>query len=184
MIERTLRGMGLVLALQVALFAAPRDAQASDARLIPLVDQRGAAFRIADLTGKRTAIIFIATRCTDACPIADAEFYRLYTRLRRDGGARLLTITLDPGYDTPFVMSVAAARFAADPDVWRFASGRPDDLRRLLRAFGVVSKKGEHGVPDVHTTFVYVLDRNARLAQTLLLSSRTPDEVERALRTP
>ena len=184
MIKRVLRGMGLVAALQVALFATPCDAREPDPRLITLVDQRGAAFRIADLTEKRTAIIFIATRCTDACPIADAEFYRLYTRLRRDSGARLLTITLDPGYDTPFVMSVAARRFAADPNVWRFASGQPDDVRRLLRAFGVVSKKDEHGVPDVHTTFVYVLDRKARLAQTLLLSNRTPDEVERALRTP
>jgi protein SCO1/2 len=184
MLERARRGMGLVLAFAVALLAAPCDAREPDPRLITLVDQRGAAFRIADLTGRRTAIIFIATRCADACPIADAEFYRLYTRLRRDRGARLLTITLDPGYDTPFVMSLAAKRFAADPDVWRFASGRPDDLRRLLRAFAVVSQTDEHGVPDVHTTFVYVLDRQARLAQTLLLSNQTPDEVERALRTP
>jgi protein SCO1/2 len=153
--------------------------------MITLVDQRGAAFRIADLAGHRAAITFIATRCTDACPIAEAEFYRLYTRLRRDRvRARLLTITLDPAYDTPFVMSVAARRFGADPDLWRFASGRPDDLRRLIRAFGVVTQKDEHGVPDIHTTFIYLLDRKAHLAQTLLLSNRTPDEVERALRVP
>ena len=67
-------------------------------------------------------------------------------------------MTLDPVYDTPFVMTREARRFGADSRVWRFASGRAGAVRALMRAFGVVTIRDEAGVPDEHTTFVYVLD--------------------------
>lgn len=160
----------------------PLAARADDPRTIPLVNQRGATFRLADLHGRPAVLTFIATRCTDACPIANVAFHRLAQRLRRDGiDARLLTITLDPDYDTPFVLAHVAQSFGAAPYDWTFASGRPEDVRRLLRSFGVVAQKDRRGVPDLHTSFVYVLDRRVRLAKTLLLSTGLTQDAERAI---
>jgi protein SCO1/2 len=155
-----------------------------DPRTIPLVDQRGETFDIAELAGRPLLVTFVATRCTDACPIANAAFDRLYMLLRRDHvDARLLTVTLDPSYDTPFVMAGFGREFkGVDPDVWRFASGRAQDVRKLLASFGVVTHKDEHGIPDVHTTFIYVLDRKMVRSKMLLLSTRTPQDAEAALR--
>ena len=80
--------------------ACPPAAGASrDARDVPLVDQNGTAFTLRDLH-RPTAVIFVATRCGDACPIAEGLFARLAGELAREHvDARLLTVTLDPDVD-------------------------------------------------------------------------------------
>lgn len=150
----------------------------ADPRAIALVDQHGKAFRLADLAGSATIVTFVATRCGEACPIADGQFAQLATELRRDRiPATLLTITLDPAFDTPFVMSEFAKHFGESAN-WRFVSGRVGNVRALMHSFGVTTENGPDGVPDAHTTFVYVLDRHERLARTLLLSDHLGTEVE------
>lgn len=150
-----------------------------------LVDQSGSKFRIADLAGEPTIITFVATRCTDACPIADAMFSRLQTRLAHDRThVMLLTITLDPTYDSPFVMARTAHQYGSNPRTWRFVSGTVGNVRGVMSAFGVVATPDKHGVPEVHSSFVYVLDSHQRLARTLLLSSNLPDDVAGLLRGP
>jgi cytochrome oxidase Cu insertion factor (SCO1/SenC/PrrC family) len=155
---------------------------AGDPRAIPLIDQSGRVFRLNDLAGKPAIVTFVASRCTDACPIANAAFARMYRRLRSDHvSARLVTITLDPDFDTPAVMARVASRFGVPRDGWRFASGRAADVRALMQSLGVEAEPDEHGVPEAHTSFVYVLDRNARLKRTLLLSTALTQDVENVL---
>ena len=181
-----LRVAGAMLA-STAFFATalvPLPARAEDPRTIALVDQTGQAFRFADLRGNPTLVTFVATRCTDACPIANVAFARLNRRLREDHiAARLVTVTLDPDYDTPFVMAGLARSFSANPARWAFASGHAASVRRLMRSFGVIAEKDKNGVPDVHGSFVYLLDRHVRLQRTLLLSTGLETDAERALRT-
>ncbi len=162
----------LVALLCVFACATPVAARERGPAHLPLVDQTGNRFSLSDLSGRPTFVTFVATRCTDTCPIANAEFSRFAAELDRTRTrVNLVTVTLDPDYDTPFVLAREARRYGADARVWRFAGGTPRDVRSLMRAFGVVTERDRHGVPDVHTTFVYVLDRSGRLAHTLLLST-------------
>lgn len=173
-------GVALLFACSSAVVALAGGAP--DAREIPLVDQTGAVFRLEDLRGRPTVLTFVASRCTDACPIANAEFALARAALRREGiRVHLVTVTLDPEYDTPFVMSAAARSFQADPTDWIFASGRPRDVHRLMRSLGIVAQTGKAGYPDVHTTFVYVLDSRQRLTHQLLLSTGVTLALERLL---
>ena len=64
------------LAAALAAWPGPAAAGAPDARDIPLVDQNGARFTLRNLR-RPTAVIFVAARCGDACPIAEALFARL-----------------------------------------------------------------------------------------------------------
>ena len=163
----------LGVAARVPVFGVP-----ADPRAIALVDQHGNAFHLADLAGSATIVTFVATRCGETCPIADGQFAQLATKLRRDRiAATLLSITLDPAYDTPFVMSSFAKRFEESKN-WRFVSGRVGNVRALMHSFGVFTENGADGVPDGHSAFVYVLDRHERLARTLLLSDHLAPEVE------
>jgi len=153
-----------------------------DPRAIPLVDQSGRTFRLQDLAGTPVVVTFIASRCTDACPIANAAFARAYWQMRSDHvRARLVTITLDPVYDTPAVMARVAHRFGVSRDGWRFASGRPKDVRALMRSLGVEAEPDAHGIPEEHTSFVYLLDRDVRLKRTLLLSTALTKDIEGVL---
>lgn len=92
-------------------------------------------------------------------------------------------MTLDPTYDTPFVFAKLARTFEKPHDVrWRFATGEPSDVRRVMRAFGVTTRAGRDGVPDVHGTFVYILGRDLIVKKTLLLSTTLPALADAALR--
>jgi protein SCO1/2 len=156
----------------------------SDPRAIPLVDQRGHTFHLMDLAGRPAVLTFVSARCTDACPIANAAFARAATRLRHDGfRVRLVTITLDPDHDTPLVMAGLARMSNVPLDLWRFASGRPSDVKQLMRSLNVDVEPDAKGIPDEHSSYVYVLDRDVRLKRTLLLSTGLTRDIEDVLTT-
>lgn len=162
-----------------------RAATTHHVRSYRLIDQRGRAFTLADLRGEPTFVTFVASRCADACPLVDGMFDAVQERLRRDHlRAHLLTITLDPSYDSPFVMAMLARRFAADAAFWRVASGERADVEGVLHAFGVTAVRGRDGIDDVHSTFVYVLDARGRRTRTLLASTTLADEAEALLKSP
>lgn len=163
------------------------DAQARPAPVDPvrtvLIDQAGRSFSFAQLQGAPVAVTFVATRCTDACPLIDAWFAKLQARVRKQRiDATLLTITLDPAYDTPRVMAREARALGADPAVWRFATGSVASVDAILGAFRVHPERDEHGIPDIHTTFIYVLSGRGKIAAIAPASPRSPDEVAQALR--
>ncbi len=168
----------LAVAASVAAGGAPAFAGGShDARDVPLIDQNGTLFTLRDLH-RPTAVIFIATRCGDACPIAEALFARLADKLARGRvDARLLTVTLDPDNDPPIVMGNRARAFGADASRWRWASGKPSDVRRLLDAFNVPRLDG-----TFHGAFAYVLDAQGLPARVVMLSPAADGELLADLR--
>ena len=183
-IRGSIRGAAVAAALAVlAVVPRPVVAAQREALRIPLVDQLGSPFSLGALHGEPVVVTFVATRCTDACPIANEMFSRLDERLRKEHlRARLVTVTLDPAFDTPFVMARFGREYRADSRTWKLATGNVRDVRALMAAFGVVAPPGAGGVPDAHTSFVYVLDGHGHLARTLLLSTNIVDEAAKLLR--
>ncbi len=165
--------LALALACGTPAAAAPAAAGAPrDARDVPLVDQTGTTFTLREVR-KPTALIFIATRCGDACPIAEGLFAKLSAELvRAHVDARLLTVTLEPDADPPIAMANLARAFAADPHRWRWASGKPADVRAFLDAFNVYRLDG-----TFHGAFCYVLGRDGRPRRLVLLSTSADREL-------
>lgn len=148
-----------------------------------LIDQQGRHFTLAALRGKPLAVTFVSAHCTDACPLINAQFADAARRIEASHlGARLLTMTLDPQNDLPRTMRELARRFQANPRYWLLASGNISDVQTMMREFGVVSVKGRDGYREEHTTFVYLLNSDGRLAQTLLASSSMSDAIVEAVR--
>ncbi|MBV9233214.1 MAG: SCO family protein [Candidatus Eremiobacteraeota bacterium] len=147
-----------------------------------LVDQRGRRFTLPALRGEPVVLTFVSAHCTDACPLINAQFSDAAQRLRRDGiAARLLTVTLDPKRDSPAVMRELAQRFGADPRYWLLASGTAPNVHAVMHRFGVISEEARPGESERHTTFVYLLDAQGRLAQTMLASTAMSDAIVDAL---
>lgn len=149
-----------------------------------LVDQSGRHFSFASLRGTPLVVTFVAAHCTDACPLVNAQFAQAAQRFAHDRtGVRLLTITLDPEHDPPAVMRDLAKRFDADARHWVFATGAVRDVHRVMSAFGVVAEQGPHGYAEMHSTFVYFIDKRGNLRKTLLastvLSAEIVDEVHK-----
>jgi protein SCO1 len=98
-----------------------------------LTERGGRTVRRSDLAGKVWVASFIFTRCGSSCPVITRNMAWLQDQLAAYPDVRLVTITVDPAYDTPEVLREYADRHGADPGRWLFLTGPPDDVYRLIR---------------------------------------------------
>jgi protein SCO1/2 len=131
-----------------------------------LTDQLGRVVRLSEFRGRVVAVDFIYTRCPlpDVCPLLSAHFKRLQTRFRAQMGAdlALLSITIDPQYDTPEVLLRYAKTWAAQGDSWRFLTGPDREIEHVARRFGM-NYWPEEGL-IAHTSETGVIARDGSLA--------------------
>lgn len=127
-----------------------------------LVDQSGQSVKLSDFRGKVVAIDFIYTRCPlpEVCPRLSANFARLQRRF--GAGVQLLSISIDPQYDTPEVLARYARIWNAKPDSWRFLTGNVAEVRAVASKFGM-SYWPEEGTMS-HTSETAVIARDGTLA--------------------
>jgi protein SCO1/2 len=141
-----------------------------------LTDQQGAEVRGVDLRGKVVAVDFIYTRCPlpDVCPRLSANFAALQRRFagRMGKDLVLLSVTVDPDYDTPAVLSAYAKRWGAG-NGWRFLTG---DVSTLAGALGEVYWTDEGSIG--HNSMTSVIGRDGRLAAVVEGASYRVDQLE------
>jgi protein SCO1/2 len=147
-----------------------------------LVDQDGRPHTMASLRGHRTALTFMYTRCPlpDFCPRMDrnfAEVQQLVARTPKLADVRLLSVTLDPDFDTPAVLKTHARTLEADPSRWRFLTGDRDAVSTVARRFGVTAEPGQPGEMMVHNLRTVVIDPEGRLVKAHSGTSWTPAEL-------
>ncbi len=84
--------------------------------------------------------------------------------------ARLVTLTTDPGYDTPPVLRAYAAKYGADTNRWLFLTGAKAGIAALavdsLTLTALEVKPEERQNPEdlfIHSTMFVLVDGQARL---------------------
>lgn len=96
-----------------------------------LTERSGKTITNKDLLGQPWAVDFVFTRCAGQCLAITTNMAKLQREL--DGApVRLVTISVDPRFDTPEVLQNYADNFGADPDKWLFLTGDRDYVYRLL----------------------------------------------------
>jgi protein SCO1/2 len=108
-----------------------------------LVDQNGKRLSLHQYRGRTLVLTFIYTRCPlpDYCPLITDNFSLLEKLIKSEPGSapptRLLSITVDPEYDTPKVLRKYATAHSADPARWDFATGTKDEVKQIATYFGM-----------------------------------------------
>jgi len=130
------------------------------APVFTLTDQQERPLSLANLRGKVVAVTFIYTSCVDACPLLTAGFAALQKKLKEKGQKEviLLSITTDPEIDTPKILKSYAKRYRADLSSWFFLSGKPEDLKRVWRDYGVRVQRRAKGLIN-HTFLTLLIDQ-------------------------
>jgi protein SCO1/2 len=122
--------------------AAPEAARTSGAYTVPdieLVRDDGKTVALSQELddGRPVVLSFIYTSCTTVCPMISATLARLQRKL---GPARdqvhLVSITIDPEFDTPARLREYAKKLGAGPE-WHHYSGTLAASLAAQRAFGV-----------------------------------------------
>jgi protein SCO1 len=144
-----------------------------------LTDQSGAPVALSALKGKVVAVTFIYSRCPlpDYCPRMVENFRAIRQRFngRMDRDLVLLTISFDPRYDTPEVLTRYAASQRAGGPGWHFLTGDPANIERVCNAFGI-QYWAEEGL-ITHSLQTAVIDREGRLAATVEGKNFTPQQL-------
>jgi protein SCO1/2 len=140
-----------------------------------LTGQNGRTVRAADLRGKVVAIDFIYTRCPlpDVCPRLSANFAMLQRQFHDRAGQdlALISVTVDPDFDTSTVLADYARRWGAGPG-WLFLTG---DVAPLASALGEIYWADEGSIGHNSTTSIF--GRDGRLAALLEGSNYRPDQL-------
>jgi protein SCO1 len=142
-----------------------------------LTDQAGRPVRLSALRGKVVVLQFIYTRCpiAEVCPRMAAGFATLQRMIPDVTGLSLLSISLDPRYDTPDVLAEYAGKWRANKDQWHFLTGSPEAVEQVASHFGVVYWPEDGTL--THTAQTAVIGRDGRLAALVEGSSFRTDQL-------
>jgi protein SCO1/2 len=130
-----------------------------------LLDQEGRTVAASRFRGKRVVLNFIFTRCPVAtmCPAATARMAQLQKAAREAGvqDFELVSVSLDPEYDTPGVLRDYAEARGLDTSNWSFLTGPDVAVRQLLAQLGVIREF--EGATIKHTLATVLIDESGRL---------------------
>ena len=137
---------------------------------VRLVDQNGVERQLSDWRGRVVAVTFVYTRCPlpDFCPLMDRQFADIQREVQGDARLKdrlhLLSVSVDPAFDTPAVLLAHARAVGAQPEIWSFVTGERGELERFGSGLGVAIMPGEPGSADViHNLRTAVIDPEGRL---------------------
>jgi protein SCO1/2 len=158
---------------------------------VALIDEHDRRRSLAEWKGTTTLITFVYTRCPlpNFCPLMDQHFETLQRRVRDDpalrGRLKLISVSIDPAFDTPLVLAAHAARVNADPAVWTFLTGDVDTIDHLAAEFGVgILRDPQNATNITHNLRTTLIGADGRLVKVYSGNDWTPAEMLAELRRP
>jgi protein SCO1 len=136
-----------------------------------LVDQGGKPFPMSSLRGHRVALTFIYTRCPlpDFCPLMESHFAAVQQLVKGNpklSDVRLVTMTMDPEFDTPTILKPHALDLGADPAIWSFVTGEPNEVKRFAEQFGIhVERDDTNKWQIIHNLRTAVIDPDGKIVK-------------------
>jgi len=152
------------------------------------VNQDGKKIYIAQFRGKPLLLTFIYTRCPfpDFCLLMSRNFSEILKQLHQQpntfNNTQLLSISIDPEYDTPAVLKQYGERYAGSLDPgfqhWQFASGSPRQVKQAADFFGLSydNKSGQ----IVHSLSTVLIGQDGKVEKVYLGNDWKPADVAAA----
>lgn len=151
-----------------------------------LFDQHGRVFTHEQLIGKYTILNFIFTRCAvpTMCPLSTRKMLETQQLLANAGlsGVQLVSMTLDPLFDTPGVFKAYALDYELNENNFFLLGGPSDVLELLKNQMGVLAEDDPVQIIR-HTMSTALIGPDGRIVHRMPGNNWTPDSfVERILR--
>jgi protein SCO1 len=161
-----------------------------------VLDEKGVKHDLAEILHDRIIVLaFIYTRCGDVCPMASMQLSALQDLATETPevarGLRLISMSFDPDYDTPNVMTEHARLWRSqkmDAPEWRFLTA-PDrvNLAPLLVAYnqsiGAKTGKGSSVTEFYHIFRAFLIDRTGKVRNIYSLDFLDPKLVIADIKT-
>jgi protein SCO1/2 len=149
-----------------------------------LLDQEGRTVSGSRFRGKQVVLNFIFTRCPvlNMCPAATLRMMALQKAARAANVAdlELVSVSLDPDYDTPGVLKEYAAVRGIDTSNFSFLTGPDAAVRQLLAQLGVIREFD--GATIKHTLATVLINEQGKISYRVDGSTWDVDDFVRHLR--
>lgn len=131
-----------------------------------LTNQNGKRIHLQQYRGRALLVTFIYTRCPlpEYCPLMSTNFAWLDRELQGNtelqGKTHLLSVSIDPTYDTPKIIRDYGAAQTGKYEQetfhhWEFATGEPEEIRRIAEFFGLTySKESDQIIHSLRTALI------------------------------
>jgi protein SCO1 len=151
-----------------------------------LTSEDGTQVHISDFRGKAVAFTFFFTRCPlpDYCPRMNNNFKEARNILLTDAHAstnwQFLSISFDPGFDTPEVLSEYARYYRGDdPDRWLFTSAPTNVLAEAGSELDLMIMRAGSNIS--HNLRTVVLDTQGKIFCQFDNNQWTPSQLGEAM---
>jgi len=143
-----------------------------------LLDQAGRAVSPSRFRGKQVVLNFIFTRCPVAtmCPASTLRMQKLQQAARAAGvtDLELVSVSLDPEFDTPGILKEYAAVRGIDLANFSFLTGPDAAVRQLLAQLGVIREF--EGATLKHTLATVLINPQCKIIYRADSSAWTVDD--------
>jgi protein SCO1/2 len=118
---------------------------------IALVDQAGKNFSLATIKGRPVLVGFIHTSCGGVCQTMTAKMKTVAEDLEPGFASKLtlVSLTTDPKEDGPAQLATYAKAQDARGRGWVFLTGKPANIQRVLKLYGVAPDASEDSMTHV-----------------------------------
>jgi len=122
------------------------------------VDTNFKTFSKKELEGKVWVIDFIFTTCAGPCPIMTQNLASIHRSYLLEKDVDLVTVTVNPDYDSPQVLKKYADKHQADTKSWHFLTGSKEAIHDLAyKGF----KIGDQEKLILHSAKMALVDRHS-----------------------
>jgi protein SCO1 len=146
-----------------------------------LTDQNGKRIGFHQYRGRVVVLTFIYTRCPlpDYCPLMTDNFAQIGKALKAGSESKpqiqLLSITLDPEYDTPKVLREYAAQHSEGSRQWDYATGTKDEIKQIATYFGM--QYWTEGDQVIHGLRTAIVGADGKLLKLYRGNDWKPEEI-------
>jgi len=169
---------------QTSSVSTDRDTRLKEGDEMPsfsFTNQNGERISLDTFQGQPFVLTFVFTRCPlpNFCPRMSNNFEELQEAIKDATGTlattRLLSVTLDPAYDTPKVLSEYATFHHADSKIWTFATGEEKEIDSFTRGFSVYRQNA--GGTISHGLATAVINKEGKIDKIWRGNAWTPAEI-------
>ena len=123
-----------ILFLVIVLFSCSREPLPilGEIPSFELIDNYGEPFTEENIEGKIWVADLIFTTCAGPCPIMSTEMRSVHKTYLENENIRMVTITVNPDYDTPEVLTEYGKQYNADFTKWHFLTCVYEKIQNLI----------------------------------------------------
>lgn len=117
------------------------------------------------MDGKITVVDFFFTSCPNICPVMSSEMERVNDMFRNEDKVQIMSISIDPEYDSPEVLRKYAEKHNATAGKWDFLTGGIAETYQLAKCGFAIPTVDGQGIADdfVHSDKFMLIDELGRI---------------------